>query len=111
MDDFGTGYSNLQRLINCDFDQIKLDRMFFINIESDQRKLVGLQAATTLVHGTGSNCLAEGIETEQHLQIALDNGVDFLQGYYLGRPQGFEQTLTLLRQFQKENKQKKLAER
>lgn len=86
MDDFGTGYSSLSYLRTFPFDGLKIDRSFvnrMVESEDDKsiiRAIVGLGRALSLT------VTAEGIETDEHLEVLKAVACDEGQGYYLSRP-------------------------
>ncbi|WP_420450567.1 putative bifunctional diguanylate cyclase/phosphodiesterase [Ilumatobacter sp.] len=82
LDDFGTGYSSLRQLHRFPVDGIKIDASVVAPSvdESLVRLIVGV--ATTLDIRT----IAEGVETERQLETVRRLGVDYAQGYLLGRP-------------------------
>jgi EAL domain-containing protein (putative c-di-GMP-specific phosphodiesterase class I) len=90
LDDFGTGYSNFDRIWRLAPDIIKLDRS--IVVESAQhggRKLRRmLPNLVSMMHEAGIMVLAEGVETKDQGLMALDADIDFVQGFYFGRPLG-----------------------
>lgn len=96
MDDFGAGFSNIQRLISFDFDQIKLDKVYFNNIEQNPKNRVALSASVTLANGVEAACLAEGIETRAQLLIAKEHGIHLFQGFYLAKPMTIEHVVKKL---------------
>lgn len=87
LDDVGEGYSNLNTLINIKPDIIKVDRQIIENIDKDEFKQSVYKALYTLAKEHGIEVLAEGIETAFELQMIESLGVDYLQGYYFGKPQ------------------------
>jgi predicted signal transduction protein with EAL and GGDEF domain len=64
LDDFGTGFSSLGYLNRFSIDEIKIDRSFVIDLETDSRELALVQAIITLGHALGLSVVAEGVETE-----------------------------------------------
>lgn len=85
IDDFGTGYSSLAYLRQFPIDRLKIDRAFIKDIpESDD----GLIAASIIVlaKAMGLKVLAEGVETEAHIDFLKEHDCDEYQGYYLSRP-------------------------
>jgi diguanylate cyclase (GGDEF)-like protein len=85
MDDFGTGYSSLCHLQRLPLDAVKIDRSFLENIESKASAAV-IQAITILAHGLGLRVVAEGIENDEQMEALRTVGVDFAQGFLIGRP-------------------------
>ncbi len=86
VDDFGSGYSGLQLLYNAEPDVIKLDRFLIADVDGDPKRKVFVATTVSMAHITGVLVVAEGIETEGELRLCRDIGVDYVQGYLLGRP-------------------------
>jgi EAL domain-containing protein (putative c-di-GMP-specific phosphodiesterase class I) len=80
LDDFGTGYSSLSYLRRFRVDKIKLDKSF-ADDQSVEENVAIIRAAVSLAHALGLTVVAEGIETRQQEQIALEAGCDGLQGF------------------------------
>ncbi|NRB78399.1 MAG: EAL domain-containing protein [Saccharospirillaceae bacterium] len=88
IDDFGTGFSNLALFTWLKPDYIKIDGIFVEHIGSEGDNPELLKAIISLSHGVGSIVIAERIETELQLDQLKERGVQFCQGYYLGKPHG-----------------------
>lgn len=86
IDDFGTGYSSLGYLTQFPVDTIKLDRSFTIKIDQDTRSKAVVEAVVALGHALGMGMIAEGIETESHLNKLRQMGCPYGQGYYFAKP-------------------------
>jgi len=86
IDDFGTGYSSLETLRAFPFDKIKLDRSFMNEVESSQQAKAIVRAILALGQSLEVPVLAEGVETQDQLDILLKEGCDEAQGYLLGKP-------------------------
>jgi diguanylate cyclase (GGDEF)-like protein len=86
LDDFGTGRSTLERLQKIPVDIVKIDKHFLHMADRSQRDLEILKAMVDLTRSTEAICVVEGIETQSHLDLARDLGVDWVQGFLLGRP-------------------------
>lgn len=88
LDDYGSGYNGERVLLELAPKYIKIDRsiIFGIHINIDKQKIV----ENTISYAKERNIkvIAEGIETEQELNKVIELGVDYLQGYYLARPDG-----------------------
>ena len=85
IDDFGTGYSSLAYLRQFPVDRLKIDITFIKDIpDSDD----GLIAASIIVlsKALGLKVLAEGVETEAHIEFLKAHDCDEFQGYFLSRP-------------------------
>ena len=95
MDDFGTGYSSLSYLRSYPFNALKIDREFINDITTDAGDRELVNAAITMAHGLGLKVVAEGIETEEQLQLLSSQGCDYGQGYFFNKPLSVEE-ITLL---------------
>lgn len=86
IDDFGAGHSNFERIWNLSPDIVKLDRTLLTRALEDQRARHILNGMVTLLHQSGCLVLLEGVETRDQAMIAIDAGVDFVQGFYFRKP-------------------------
>jgi diguanylate cyclase (GGDEF)-like protein len=87
IDDFGTGYSSLSQLRILPVDCLKIDRSFIRDLEpagSGCSTLV--QGILTLAHSLQLEVVAEGVETEEQLNLLRSLGCDIYQGFFLARP-------------------------
>lgn len=86
MDDFGTGYSSLDTLNSFEFDKIKIDRSFLMDSCTNPNSQVIVRAVVALGQSLGLPVLAEGVETEEQLELLRSMNCDEAQGYYFGKP-------------------------
>jgi diguanylate cyclase (GGDEF)-like protein/PAS domain S-box-containing protein len=86
LDDFGTGYSSLSYLKKFDIDYIKIDQSFVQNIEIDSDNMVLCEAIIVMAHKLKLKVIAEGIETQEQLDLLKFAGCDFGQGYFFSKP-------------------------
>jgi diguanylate cyclase (GGDEF)-like protein len=86
IDDFGTGYSSLGYLKRLPIDELKIDRSFIQEIESDYSDMVITEVIISMAKHFGYEVIAEGVETEAQKDILISKGCDFFQGYYFSRP-------------------------
>jgi diguanylate cyclase (GGDEF)-like protein len=86
IDDFGTGYSSLSYLRRLPLHKLKLDHAFTADIvESDEGAAIA-RAIIAMAHSLGLAVVAEGIETEQQIELLFDLGCTTMQGFLLSRP-------------------------
>jgi diguanylate cyclase (GGDEF)-like protein len=86
LDDFGSGYSSLGYLNRLPFDQLKVDRSFVSDIDTDVRKQKVMRGILKLGRGLGFDIVVEGAETLEEVSVIRDMGCDAIQGYYYSRP-------------------------
>lgn len=86
MDDFGTGYSSLSALRIFPFDKIKIDKTFVSGLIDDQQSQAIVKTAITLGRSLNITVLAEGVETEAHLDFLRSEGCAEVQGFLFGKP-------------------------
>jgi diguanylate cyclase (GGDEF)-like protein/PAS domain S-box-containing protein len=86
LDDFGTGFGSFVLVKHIPVDALKIDAEFVRDLagsEADQRIVA---AIVQIAQGAGMRTVAEGIEDAGALAIVRELGVDYAQGYHLGRP-------------------------
>jgi diguanylate cyclase (GGDEF)-like protein len=86
LDDFGTGHSSLSCLTAFPFDKIKIDKSFVGNLLESYKATAIISSIATLAHGLDISVTAEGVETREQFEMLRTLGVNFVQGYLLGRP-------------------------
>jgi diguanylate cyclase (GGDEF)-like protein len=97
LDDFGTGYSSLSCLTAFPFDKIKIDKSFIGNLTNDHKSSAIISSIVTLACGLDMSVTAEGVETREQFDKLGTLGVNFAQGYLLGRPAPINQLESQLR--------------
>ncbi|WIV13008.1 GGDEF domain-containing phosphodiesterase [Proteiniborus sp. MB09-C3] len=85
IDDFGTGYSSLGYLRELAFDNIKIDREFIKDYPDNDDGVIA-KIILSLSRELKINSVAEGVETKEQLDFIMNNGGDFIQGYYYSPP-------------------------
>lgn len=86
LDDFGMGYNGEATLVDTPLQYVKLDMTIIRHIDTDPNRLKLLQNLVSFSRDRGIRVIAEGVETKEEMRVLIENGVDYLQGFYLGRP-------------------------
>lgn len=86
LDDFGTGNSSLTQLRAFPFDKIKIDGSVVHDAARQLESAAFLHSIASLGKRLGVTTVAEGVETEAHLNQAIEEGCVEIQGYFCGRP-------------------------
>jgi diguanylate cyclase (GGDEF)-like protein len=97
IDDFGTGYSSLAHLRQLPVSEIKIDKSFVLNMDSDDNDAVIVRSIIDLARNLGLEVVAEGVETQEVWALLSELGCHRAQGYYLCRPAAAEALTDLLR--------------
>ncbi|QCU89798.1 putative bifunctional diguanylate cyclase/phosphodiesterase [Thiomicrorhabdus sediminis] len=86
IDDFGTGYSSLAYLKSLPIQVLKIDKSFVMAMDKDENSAAIAKAIISLGHDLGYKIVAEGVETQQHIDALSSYHCDLLQGYFFSRP-------------------------
>ena len=86
LDDFGAGHASLRHLHSLPVDTVKIDGAFIRDLAGSPDNRVFLRHLVGLASGFGFKTVAESVETAEVAAILREEGVDFLQGHYCGRP-------------------------
>ena len=86
IDDFGTGYSSLAYLKQLPVDELKIDKSFVMDMEENENDAVIVRSTIDLAHNLGLKVTAEGVESQDALDLLVVLGCDRSQGYFMGRP-------------------------
>ena len=98
VDDAGAGYSSLRHILHIQPDLIKLDTSLTRNIALDPARKALAAALIGFARETGSQIVAEGVETGSELATLKSLGAEKAQGYFLGRPAPLKDILALFAQ-------------
>ena len=97
IDDFGTGYSSLSYLQRLPVDAIKIDQSFVQGLGTGpSNSLTMIQAIVNLAHDLHLRVIAEGVETEEQLEVLQSLHCDVAQGFLLGTPLSVHDATALL---------------
>ncbi len=86
MDDFGTGYSSLSYLHRFPLDIIKIDRSFVSQMDNAHENLHIVQTIMNLARNLNMKVVAEGTETQNHVDRLRSLQCDYGQGYFFSKP-------------------------
>ena len=90
IDDFGTGYSSLAYLKRLPIDKLKIDKSFVDGLPYDENDVAIAKTIIGLAESMHLNLIAEGVETEEQKVFLVDNGCNFVQGYFYAKPMNAE---------------------
>jgi len=90
IDDFGTGYSNFEHILRLDpIDYIKIDGSLIKNIALGSRYRLIVETIVEFARKLGIKTVAEFVSDENILDITKNTGIDYAQGYHIGKPKPF----------------------
>ncbi|HEV3000773.1 MAG TPA: EAL domain-containing protein [Solirubrobacteraceae bacterium] len=87
LDDFGAGFGSFYYLKHLPFDTLKIDGEFVRDLAGSPRDQIMVRSIAQLAASLGSHTVAEFVQDEATQQLLAEYGVDFAQGYLIGRPQ------------------------
>jgi FOG: EAL domain len=87
IDDFGTGYANYERLRRLEADIVKIDGCFVRDIVTEKMDQLIVKSICDMAKVKNLTLVAEYVETEAQKALLFELGVDYLQGYLIGKPQ------------------------
>ena len=96
IDDFGTGYSSLAYLKKMPLTELKIDKSFVCDVLQSENDAVIVKATINLAHNLGLQVTAEGVESQQVMDLLDSYNCDVAQGYFLCMPialEGFNEWL------------------
>jgi diguanylate cyclase (GGDEF)-like protein len=99
LDDFGTGYSSLSYLHKFTLNTIKIDRSFVYEMDTNEKHQSIVSAISSMCHGLKLDIIAEGVESEKHLNMLRDMGIENAQGYHFSKPVPAEEARELIEQY------------
>ena len=90
LDDFGTGMASFAYLKQLSVDYVKIDGSFVKEIRSSEVDRAMVEMIVQVTRVAGKKCVAEFAENEEILHLLRQIGVDYAQGYAIGKPQPFD---------------------
>ena len=90
LDDFGSGYSNFSHIIHLPIDYIKIDASLISNIVRDHASRLMVELIVLLAKKIGVKTVAEFVSSKEIMITVAQLGVDYAQGFFLGKPESIE---------------------
>lgn len=91
LDDVGTGYSNLDRIVRYDVDVVKFDRFFLLEAERNMKISKMITHLSQAFRDLDYKLLYEGVETQEHEDLCMSCGADYIQGFKYAKPVQIEE--------------------
>ncbi|DAB27755.1 MAG TPA: GGDEF domain-containing protein [Sulfurimonas sp. UBA10385] len=104
IDDFGTGYSSLSYIKKLPAKTIKIDRSFVLDIDKDEDDRSIVAAIIAMARSLGKDVIAEGSETQEHIDTLKHLDCNQVQGYYFSKPLKIDVFKEFIRNFKGEGK-------
>tara|TARA_R110002050_G_scaffold1244_1_gene8470 strand:- start:8847 stop:11669 length:2823 start_codon:yes stop_codon:yes gene_type:complete len=89
LDDFGTGFASFRYMRDLPVDIVKIDGSFITNLANNLDDQLFVKALVDVARGMGKKTIAEFVENAETLALLHAFGVDYAQGYYIGKPQPY----------------------
>lgn len=86
IDDYGTGFSSLSYLKQLSANELKIDKVFVMNLNQNDDDRTIVRSTITMAQNLGLEVVAEGVENTESLQYLRDLGCNYLQGFYISKP-------------------------
>ncbi len=86
IDDFGTGYSSLSYIKKLPIHKLKIDQSFIRDLPDDAEDSAITKAIISLTHNLNLKVIAEGVETKEQKDFLINNGCNYIQGYFYSKP-------------------------
>lgn len=86
LDDFGTGYTSISYLRSMNLNYVKLDGSYVKNVLKNETNKNLVRSLIRLIHTFGLKCIAEYVEDQDITNFLIEEKVECLQGYFIGKP-------------------------
>jgi len=97
LDDFGSGYANFSHILNLPVDYIKIDASLISDIDRNQNSRIMVETIVDLAKKLHVETIAEFVSSEEILKVVTELGVDYAQGYFIGKPEPITKHLERLK--------------
>jgi EAL domain-containing protein (putative c-di-GMP-specific phosphodiesterase class I) len=98
IDDFGTGYSTINQLRRLPFTELKIDQSFVASATKNPASRIILESSIEMARRLNLRTVAEGVETEQDLELIRSLGCDVVQGFLVAKPMPLEEFIVWMEQ-------------
>jgi diguanylate cyclase (GGDEF)-like protein/PAS domain S-box-containing protein len=96
IDDFGTGHSSLVKLKQLPLSELKIDKSFVLDINSNENDSAICHASIQMAHTLGLEVVAEGIEQQEIWDMLRDMGCDYGQGFWMSKAMPYDELVAWL---------------
>jgi diguanylate cyclase len=96
IDDFGTGHSSLVKLKQLPLSELKIDKSFVLDINSNENDYAICQASIQMAHTLGLEVVAEGIEQQEIWNLIRDMDCDYGQGFWMSEAMPYDELVAWL---------------
>jgi len=86
IDDFGSGYSNFDNILKIMPDYLKIDGSLVEGVLKEEEKLILVENIVRMAHDMETEVVAEYVTSRELSELLQGMGVDYLQGYFIGKP-------------------------
>ncbi len=91
LDDFGAGFASFYYLKHLAFDYVKIDGEFIADLVGSHTNQLVVRSVADIAHGLGKRTIAEFVGDTSTIELLRQYGIDYVQGYFTGRPQPMEE--------------------
>lgn len=97
LDDFGSGYANFSHILNLPVDYIKIDASLISDIDRNHNSRIMVETIVDLAKKLHVDTIAEFVSSKEILDVIRELGVDYAQGFYIGKPEPIQKHLERLK--------------
>ena len=97
IDDFGSGYSSMHRLLELQIDFIKIDGKYFKEAACNKKNQAIIKNTLNIAKSLNIESIAECVETKEQIDFLIENGCNYVQGYYYHKPMKADDIVKLLK--------------
>ncbi|HCR85056.1 MAG TPA: hypothetical protein DIV86_00080 [Alphaproteobacteria bacterium] len=87
LDDFGVGFTSFRQLRSLSVDYVKIDGSYILGLEDNKENLIFIKSLIDFNKSYGLKTVAECVENGEVAKKLIELGVDYMQGYYFGKPE------------------------